>query len=365
MDRLHRQLSEAREAQTVKEQEQSSLLKKLECENRDIREEFTVRMMEKNSKIVALEQTLAAQEQVVGNMSSEMDQLQNGMEKVSVQRRAEIEEMSQELMESTSKGTRLEREVMALSMKLDDKKLKHKAEVAKLKDKITTLESETPRERSFRHDIDQHDKKIENELTEKNDHLKWINKSLNDENEKLKGKVEQLKANNTKKKVEQSPAPKSAKNNDKWRNVALQEQVAVLSQRVIELEEVASSPTQGRPPQSTRPSILHSPVMRSSLEMGSGNSAARPRKSALRVSTYDDANHANRHLLSNSDEPALITPPALPRGSSTPKSASEKSKGSRSASSRFSLRKKGSSKDRSSSSPKYDDASGSTANYDF
>jgi len=46
------------------------------------------------------------------------------MEKISVQRRAEIEELQQELMNYTTKATRLECEVMALSMKLDDKKLK-------------------------------------------------------------------------------------------------------------------------------------------------------------------------------------------------------------------------------------------------
>ncbi|KAL7534909.1 hypothetical protein ACHAXR_006149, partial [Thalassiosira sp. AJA248-18] len=369
MDRLHRQLSEAREAQTARELEQLSLLKKLESENSDIREEFTIRMKEKNAKIVALEQTLAAQEQVVGNMSSEMDQLQNGMEKISVQRRAEIEEMQQELMDYTHGKTKLEREVVALSMKLDDKKLKHKAEVAKMKDRIATLEAETPLERIVR--TDNHEGR-DNELEEKNDHLKWLNASLRDENDKLKEKVGVLKKSASNARKEESPSgSKSAKNNDKWRNVALQEQVAVLSQRVIELEEsAASSVVQSRrPPQSPRPSILHSPVMRSSLE--TGNSTARSSsapKSALRVSTYD--NQANRDLLSNSDDerrPANTrTPPALPRpsGSSiTPQSSPEKSKKS---SSRFSLRKRSpSSKERLQSSPKFDDASNSTTNYDF
>ena len=52
MDRLHRQMSELREAHTASEMEQLSLLKKLETENYDMREEFTMRMQEKNSKIV-------------------------------------------------------------------------------------------------------------------------------------------------------------------------------------------------------------------------------------------------------------------------------------------------------------------------
>lgn len=103
-------------------------------------------------------------------MSNEMDQLQNGMEKISIQRRAEIEELQQELMDYTTKSTRLEREVMALSMKLEDKKLKHKAEMAKMKEKIAMLESEPSLERLVRHD--KHD--VKHELEEKNEHLKWL-----------------------------------------------------------------------------------------------------------------------------------------------------------------------------------------------
>ena len=373
MDRLHKQLSEAREAQTARELEQLSLLKKLESENREMREEFSIRIQEKNSKIVALEQTLSAQEQVVSNMSREMDQLQNGMEKISVQRRAEIEELQQELMDYTSKSTSLEREVMALSMKLDDKKLKHKTTVTKLKERIASLESETPVERNLRYDKKYSgDKNRESELEEKNDHLKWLNQSLKDANEKLKEKIEQLKASNAKRDESPPSSSKSAKN-DKWRNVALQEQVAVLSQRVIELEEAASAAASlsRRPPQSPRPSsILHSPVVRDKDSNGTTRSYSAP-KSALRTSTYSetDPNQANE-LLSNSDDEVIntrttaSTPPPLPRPTSVSTPKSEKLKGSK----RFSLRKK-SSKDRSSSSSpgKYDDASngGSTANYDF
>ncbi|KAL7553850.1 hypothetical protein ACHAWF_017251, partial [Thalassiosira exigua] len=343
LDRLRKLLSEAREARSAREIEQAGLIKKLEVENDDIREEFSIRMQDKNAKIVALEQTLAAQEQVVGNMSSEMDQLQNGMEKISVQRRAEIEEMQQELMDYTSKATRLEREVTALSLKLDDKRLKHKAEVAKLKERITTLESETPLERILQRDEGGKTDDHTQELEEKNDHLKWLNSSLKDEIEKLKKKVEDFET----KIDERQPSPQpSAKNNDKWRNVALQEQVAVLSQRVIELEEAAATVAQSsrRPPQSPipNPSILHSPEV-SSADAVNSRSASVP-KSALRASTYEgNANEANNDILSKSDSTrprslsARGTPPPLPRpggakGSGVPPKSS----------SRFSLRKRGS-----------------------
>jgi hypothetical protein len=62
---------------------------------------------------------------------------------------------------------------MALSMKLEDKKLKHKAEMAKMKDKIAALESEPSLERVVRHD--KHD--VKHELEEKNEHLKWLVRS--------------------------------------------------------------------------------------------------------------------------------------------------------------------------------------------
>eukprot|EP01082_Thalassiosira_pseudonana_P006629 g5791.t1 g5791 contig20:167848-172306(-) len=232
IDRLHKQLAEAKEKQSASEMEQLARMKMFERENNQLKDEFSIRMKEKNAKIMALEQTLSAQEQVVGNMSSEMDQLQNGMEKISVQRRAEIEEMQQELMDYTTKATRLEREVVSLSMKLDDKKLKHRDEVAKLKERIANLESE-PSDRGHHHN-EEEDERIKTRLQEKVDHMKWLNSSLKDENVRLQNKLEALVAT----KAEDVSA--SAKSNDKWRTVALQEQVAVLSQRVIELEESSS-----------------------------------------------------------------------------------------------------------------------------
>ncbi|KAL3788538.1 hypothetical protein ACHAW5_009384 [Stephanodiscus triporus] len=368
MDRLHLQLAETRQQSEARELEQLNLLKKLETENQQLQEKFAIQIMEKNSKIVALEQTLAAQEQVVGTMSNEMDQLQNGMEKISIQRRAEIEELNQELMDYTSKATRLEREVLALTMKLDDKKLKHKAEVQKLKDRIAAIESGDVQ-------YDKHDVELrESELQEKNEHLKWLNASLKEENKKIKEKLESLKNSSTK--TEESPISKTAKNNDKWRNVALQEQVAVLSQRVIELEEAASTATHSRSSHSPRQSILHSPVIRSSLERdspaGTPTSSSVP-KSALRHSTYTDAKHSNANdLLSDAAifNSTAGQPPAMPRPDvftppqqdiSTPLQMG-RSKGSKI--SRFSIRRKGS---LPPPSPKFDDASNgnSTTNYDF
>lgn len=75
IDRLHKQLSEAKESQSTRELEQSARLKVLEKDNHEMREDFAIKIKEKNARIIALEQTLAAQEQVVGNMSSEVSYL--------------------------------------------------------------------------------------------------------------------------------------------------------------------------------------------------------------------------------------------------------------------------------------------------
>jgi len=362
MDRLHKQLSELREEHTARELELLGLIKKLEIESSVMREEFNIRMQEKHGKIVALEQTLAAQEQVVGTMSGEMDQLQNGMEKVSIQRRAEIEELQQELMDYTTKSSRLEREVVALSTKLEDKKLKYEAKVAKLKDKIDELDSETPEEKAARRERKSGSKDRERELEEKNEHLTWLNQSLKDEKEKLTEKVAKYKERAKRDNSPSSPSKSSAKN-DKWRNVALQEQVAVLSQRVIELEEENSKTASSlrRTPKSPRPtSILHnsspsaSPVMREKDSIGSARSYSAP-KSALRTSAYSDANQANDLLSNSNDEidstPRIAsTPPPIPRPESVTSKSSDKKK-------RFSLSRKKSKGETSTG--------GSTADYNF
>lgn len=287
-------------------------------------------------------------------MSREMDQLQNGMEKVSIQRRAEIEELQQELMDYTSKSTKLEREVIALSMKLDDKKHKHRTATEKLKDRIASLESETPREKAARQSNTKNDKSRERKLEEKNDHLKWLNTSLKDENDKLKENVDYLEAH-TEKLREDSLSPSKSSKSDKWKCVALQEQVAVLSQRVIELEEAASltAASLRRPPQS--------PVIRSSgiSDKDTSSRSFSAPKSALRTSSYSAG--AN-DLLSNADEDRAritSTPPPVPRPSTPKGSPQSVGSGSRSSKGRFSLsRKKSGGKDSVMSN-------GSTANYDF
>ena len=101
VDRLRKDLTVSKERLIELENEKNALLRKLDDSNVEIQEELEERLQQKNIRIMALEQTLSAQEQVLGNMQAEMDQLQSGMDKVSLTRRAEIEEMEQELVSTT------------------------------------------------------------------------------------------------------------------------------------------------------------------------------------------------------------------------------------------------------------------------
>lgn len=367
IDRLRQELSTAKEDRSKREMDQIALLKKLNAENEEMREDFTVRLREKNAKITALEQTLAAQEQVVGTMSNEMDQLQNGMEKVAIQRRAELEEMQQELMDYTAKSTKLEREVMALTMKLDESKLRHRAKVDKLKEKISELESESPLERIAHPERDDVNQRESNKLKEKTEHLKWLNTSLKEENEKLKAKLEAVEV--AKAKAEVDSQSKLSKNNDKWRTVALQDQVAMLSKRVVELEEEAEA--KSRMPRSPIHSSLRnnsqngSPVLRSSLRSSSRSStpSSTPRPPTThRVVLNEQMYPDNHELISNTEEEedingevANAVTAALPTPPPTDEKEKSKSK------SRFSFGKKSS---KGVMSPR-DDGSQSTSNYHF
>jgi chromosome segregation ATPase len=221
IDELCNELAEAK----GKSSEEMDLLKRrltqLEMENRDIKDELEAKLQHKNTRIQALEQTLSAQLQLVENMRSEMDHLQGSMEHATLSRRAEIEEMHQEVIDSSSRVAKQEREITTLKMQLEEAKLERKAEVAKLKDIIASNENPSPLARSVaEHQVDVR----MGEVKERLEQLKWRNTSLQEENTKLRSRLEKAESE-----------VKSSKN-AKFRTATLEEQVGTLSKRVQELE---------------------------------------------------------------------------------------------------------------------------------
>jgi hypothetical protein len=117
-------------------------------------------------------------------------------------------------------------------------------------------------------------------------------------------------------------------------------------------------------------SILESPVMRSSL--GNNNAPATPR-SALRVSSDDEINQANDDLLSNPirgdralSNVADCETPELQNRRSSPSRSIPRGKSSKPPKIGFNMMKRGSGYKMSPrASPRSDDASNSTTNYNF
>ena len=220
IDGLRKDLAETKAKISEVTEDYVGQINSLEMENKDLKDELDAKLQLKNTKIHALEQTLGAQEQLIDNMRSEMDHLQSTMERTSLSRRAEIEEMQQEMIDTSSNAQRQEREITVLKMALEESRLDHKAEVSKLKDVMASLER-SPQTR----EVSDHQTARLNEVKERLENLKWRNTSLHEENLKLRNRLEKAEGD-----------VKSSKN-DKYRALALEEEVGQLQNRLSELEE--------------------------------------------------------------------------------------------------------------------------------
>jgi chromosome segregation ATPase len=195
-------------------------------------------MQHKNAKIQFLEQTLSAHEQVSGHMKEELDQLQSGMETVSVTRRAEVEEIQEDLMDAQAKTTKYERKITSLKMELEEIRLQHRKEVGRLEDTIMSLESDS--ESPMMRDVAmERERRVENDYRQQLKDLMTKVNTLQEENATLKH-------------TSDKNAKVRASNNDKWRNSALQEQVIRLQQRLREYEGDSESVRSGSSRRSSR-----------------------------------------------------------------------------------------------------------------
>ncbi len=218
IDGLRKELTQSKERHKEAESDLLSKIRTLETQKHELEAELKAKMQHKNAKIQFLEQTLSAHEQVSGQMKEELDQLQRGMETSSVTRRAETEELQEELMDVQNKASKYEREISSLKMKLEEQKLQHRNEIARMEDVITSLESDnsTPMMRDV---AIEREKALANDYRQQVDGLRSRVNYLQDENVNLRHKIEK-------------EAESRSSKNDKWRNSALQEQVFKLQQRL-------------------------------------------------------------------------------------------------------------------------------------
>jgi myosin protein heavy chain len=241
IDGLRKELAEAKGRNVGDLDGLMKRIQQLEVENKDLSHELEAMLDQKNAKIYALEQHCHAQDQLVGNMRAEMDQLQSSMERTNLNRRSELDEMQQEMLDSSAKTTRQEREITALKIELEEVKLEQEAKVAKLLEKIASMEA-SPLARAV---AEQHvDHRLE-EVKARLEQMRWHNTSLEQENAKLRSRLG--KAETTSKAIE-----------DEMDRIGdLEEEIAFLQGRVNELvkekeqQAAAPAPHPEKPP--TRP----------------------------------------------------------------------------------------------------------------
>jgi len=230
IDGLRKELTQRRERQKEMEADLLNKIRCLETQKHEVEAELQAKMQHKNAKIKFLEEHLSAHEQVSGHMKEELDQLQSGMETVSVTRRAEVEELQEDLMDVQSKATKYQRAITSLEMKLEEQKFQHRNELTRMKNEIANLESsETPMMRDV---ANERDRVVSNEYRQQIEGLRSRLNHVQEENVLLRHKIEKEGENRLSK-------------NDKWRNSALQEQVMKLQQKLREYEGDSESVRSG------------------------------------------------------------------------------------------------------------------------
>jgi chromosome segregation ATPase len=240
IDGLRKDLTQSKENLKETESDLLDKIRSLDVERNQLDSELKAKMNLKNKKIAFLEQQLSGHVQLLSHMQEEMDQLQGAMETNSVSRRADVEELEEELISFQNKCTRYEREIADLKMMIDDLKAHHKNELGRLQynmEEIRLDNDETPVLRQ----LAEKDRMAVNEMARQVERLKEKVRCLQEENFEFREKIER--------------GDKRSSKNDKWRNSALQEQVQALTKRIREMEGEEETSIMSSSSRRSRPNV--------------------------------------------------------------------------------------------------------------
>lgn len=187
IDKLRKELTETKADAAEEIEELTLAVEKYEAQIKTLHAEAAKEVQEREQAIFALEHTLEAQQQLVHNMKTEMDQLQGSMESKAVSRREEIESMQKELVDLTSKSAQQEREIKSLQGQLEDRKIEYESEINKLKATIASMESEERNEHRNALDL-QMELRLQ-EVKGRLEKLRWRNNTLTEENTNLRDRL--------------------------------------------------------------------------------------------------------------------------------------------------------------------------------
>jgi chromosome segregation ATPase len=197
IDKLRKELVIEKESTAEEMDGLATQLKSYQVQISELQEEMTEQIEQREARIYALEATLTAQEQLVNNMRTEMDHLQNSMENSVARRKDENDEMQQELLVMTATAAKHEREITSLKVEMDAKVMEYQSTITKLEQKIVLLEK-SPIELRNAQDL-QMELRVK-EVKDRLEKLKWRNTSLKEENINLRERLEKAdalaKANN-------------------------------------------------------------------------------------------------------------------------------------------------------------------------
>jgi chromosome segregation ATPase len=209
-------------------QELKSLKSDLDqCQNelKNAREQMDAEIQSRDGKIIALQHTLNAQEDLVDSMKREMDHLQKNMDSISTSRRGEFEEMRQELTDITSIVAQQNNQIKSLQGTLQDKKVEYEIEMDKLKAEILSLENE--RDQNGPQHRDAFDLQMEirlREVKERLEQLQFRNQALIGENTKLREKLAEAEV------------MQPGRSSDREKIAKLQQELGVQTAKVTTLE---------------------------------------------------------------------------------------------------------------------------------
>jgi chromosome segregation ATPase len=233
LDSLRKEIASLKASKKEIEIDFMNQITALESTRNGNRSESERKIQAKDEVISRLEQQVFSQEQLLGSMRIELEQLRGSMSKANISRRDEVDEMQEELLDKAAKLKQKEREISALKMKLDEEKLQHTDEIAKLKTQLASRGADSATIKGSR-EIREGQEIVE--LKETIQQLRRRNTALSEENSKLCSRIDNLETDK-----------KNMGSSDKWRTSALKDKVKTLMLRVQELEgrhkELRSSAT--------------------------------------------------------------------------------------------------------------------------
>jgi chromosome segregation ATPase len=187
IDTLRKDLASARARSAEEVARLTNELSKMQEENEELKKQCNadaIRMRDQH--IYALEHTLVAQEKTVDSLRAELHHLQNSMTDAAEQRRNDLQDLQEEILDSQSKLLQQDRECAALKVQLDDCKARYDSDVEKLQKEIDKLKKSPSAERSFEF----HQENLMLEVKKRLEQLKETNIELKEQNVKLAARLE-------------------------------------------------------------------------------------------------------------------------------------------------------------------------------